>query len=122
MSTMKKLFCIGAIFYVLAAAALAQTLIQSPASTGNISSSALVSTTATGTHMYVVYWTVSLTVTGTGCSGNTTVNLNLIFTDPNAASTVTEQVAALTIATGGNGTVGFVANGSDTVLNPRCCN
>lgn len=42
--------------------------------------------------------------------------MNAIFTDPNAGGSITELLGTITLAAGGNGTVGFVAQGTDNIL------
>lgn len=88
---------------------------QSSAVTTNISATNMVASTS-ALHAYTFGWTISLTVVGTGCSSSTTVNMNAVFTDPNTSSPVTELLGIITIAAGGNGTVGFVAQGSDNIV------
>lgn len=67
--------------------------------------------------MYTLYWTISLTAVGAGCTGPTTVVLNDIFTDPAGISrTNTIGTIYVTTATAPLGTLGTVANGSETIL------
>jgi hypothetical protein len=67
-------------------------------------------------HTYLFNWTISLVTPGTSCAGKTTVELNAIFTDPNAPRATTQNVSGtVTIASGGNGTVGFVASGVNSI-------
>jgi hypothetical protein len=90
---------------------------QSSAVQTNISATTM--TTApndSNNHDYLFAWSVSLTAAGSGCTGTTTVVLNAIFTDPNASSAYTEPLGTLTLASNGNGTVGFVASGVDNIL------
>lgn len=88
---------------------------QSAATNTNIAATNMVASTS-AMHAYAFNWTISLTVVGTGCTGNTTVVLNAIFTDPNAGGSTTQALGTITLAASGNGTVGFVANGSDSIL------
>lgn len=60
---------------------------------------------ATGTH-YVFSFYATQTVLGTSCTGNTTVTVNAIVTDPNAAAPQTTAVGVFTVTT--NGTLGIV--------------
>lgn len=60
---------------------------------------------ATGTR-YVLGGYISQTVLGTSCAGNTTIVLNAIFQDPNAAAPQTTAIATFTVTT--NGTLGIV--------------
>ena len=89
---------------------------QSSTSTGNISAVSMVAS-ASAMHDYVFTWTVSLTAAGTGCTSGspTTIEFDVIFTDPNASSSFTEKFTGILIATG-NGTVGFATEGSDNIL------
>jgi hypothetical protein len=73
-------------------------------------------TSTSAEHTYLFNWTISLVTPGTSCTGKTTVELNAIFTDPNAARATKQNVTGtLTIASGGNGTVGFIASGVDSI-------
>lgn len=65
----------------------------------------LVAIPAAGTH-YLFTGYVTQTVLGASCAGNTTVVLNAIFQDPNAASAQTQAIATFTVTT--NGTLGIV--------------
>jgi hypothetical protein len=49
---------------------------------------------------------VTQTVLGMSCAGNTTIVLNVIYQDPNAASPQTQAIATFTVTT--NGTLGIV--------------
>ena len=84
-------------------------------STTNVSPTTMVASTS-ALHSYTLSWNISLTASGTGCGSSTTVNLNVIFTDPNTSTPFTELLGTITIAAGGNGTVGFVAQGVDAVV------
>ena len=82
--------------------------------TGSLSSTTLTTTGASATFDHFD-WAVSLASAGVACTGSTTVAVNLIFTDPNAASSVTEVLGTVTVAANGNGTLGFIAEGADSV-------
>jgi hypothetical protein len=88
---------------------------QSSAVNTNISATTMVASTS-ALHDYLLNWTISLTTAGSGCTGNTTVILNAIFTDPNASGSITEVLGTITLATAGNGNVGFIASGVDNIL------
>jgi hypothetical protein len=60
---------------------------------------------ATGTR-YNFSSYITQTVLGTSCAGNTTIVLNVIFQDPNAAAPQTTAIATYTVTT--NGTLGIV--------------
>jgi hypothetical protein len=60
---------------------------------------------ATGTR-YNFSSYITQTVLGTSCAGNTTIVLNAIFQDPNAAAPQTTAIATYTVTT--NGTLGIV--------------
>jgi hypothetical protein len=62
-------------------------------------------TPATGTR-YNLSAYISQTVLGASCAGNSTIVLNAIFQDPNAASAQTTAIATFTVTT--NGTLGIV--------------
>jgi hypothetical protein len=51
----------------------------------------------------------------TSCSGNTSVEIDVVFTDPNGAGTTTQNLGRVSIASSGNGTAGFVASGVDSI-------
>jgi hypothetical protein len=89
--------------------------IQSSSVHASISPITMVATTS-ALHDYLFTWTASLTALGVGCSGTTTTVLNVIFTDPNASTSTTEALATLTIATSGNGTLGFISSGTANIL------
>lgn len=59
---------------------------------------------------------VSQTVLGTSCAGNSTISLNAVFQDPNAAAPQTQAVATFTVTT--NGTLGIVPITSTTDTMP----
>jgi len=86
-------------------------------STKSVSTNASIGATTmlatSGEHAYWFGWTISLTAQGAGCTGNTTVQINAIFTDPNNSTPVTEALGTVTIASSGVGTLGFVANGME---------
>ena len=82
--------------------------------TGNLAAVTMV--TPGANHDYLFNWTVELSVAGTSCTGNTTVTLNAIFQSINGSGTTTQALGTLTIAAGGVGAVGFVAEGSDNIL------
>ena len=88
---------------------------QSSSVLTNISPTTMLAS-ASALSSYRFSWTISLTVVGIACYGNTTITLNAIFTDPNASSSTTQPVATVVIAAGGNGTVGFVADGAEDIL------
>jgi len=56
------------------------------------------------TYRFAAY--VSQTVLGSGCAGNSTIAVNVITQDPNAASAQTTAAATFTVTT--NGTLGVV--------------
>lgn len=58
-----------------------------------------------GTH-YMLTGYVTQTVLGASCAGNSTVVLNAIYQDPNAAAPQTQAIATYTVTT--NGTLGIV--------------
>jgi hypothetical protein len=60
---------------------------------------------ATGTR-YTFTTYISQTVLGSSCAGNSTIVVNVIFQDPNAASGQTTAIATYTVTT--NGTLGIV--------------
>lgn len=60
---------------------------------------------ATGTR-YNLSTYITQTVLGASCAGNTTIVVNLIYQDPNAASAQTNPIATYTVTT--NGTLGIV--------------
>jgi hypothetical protein len=88
---------------------------QSSASTGNISAVSMVASTG-AMHDYLFTWTISLTVVGVACTGNATVTLNVIFTDPNSSTPTTQALGTVTIASQGVGTLGFIASGVANIL------
>jgi len=55
---------------------------------------------------------VSQTILGTSCTGNSTIVLNAVFQDPNAASAQTQAVATFSVTT--NGTLGIVPMTTNT--------
>jgi hypothetical protein len=81
----------------------------------NIGATNMVATTS-AQHDYLFNWTIDLTTTGLSCTGNTTVTLNVIFTDPNTSTPVTQALGTVTLANGTSGTVGFIAEGTENVL------
>jgi len=87
---------------------------QSSATNTNIAATNMVASAPANT-LYMYLWTISLTAAGTTCTSSTTVNLNAIFQDPNAGGAQTELLGTITLAAGGNGTVGFVASGNDNI-------
>jgi hypothetical protein len=88
---------------------------QSSATNTNISAVPMIASTS-AMHDYLFAWEISLTTIGTGCSGSTTVVINALFTDPNNSSPVTDALGTVTIASSGNGTLGFVASGLVNIL------
>ena len=67
--------------------------------------------------VYEINWYIDLSAVGTSCTGNTTVVLNFLYTDPLGAGQQTVATSTITIATGGNGTLGtLVANGTQIVV------
>lgn len=88
------------------------TPFQSSAVSANIAATNIVSS-ASSTKLYHFDWVISLVTAGTGCTGSTTVTMNSIETDPNAVGSITVALGTITLANLGNGTVGFVAEGSD---------
>ncbi len=85
---------------------------QSIPTNSNIAATTMVASTS-AMHVYAFGWSVDLTALGVGCIGNTTVKVNAIFTSPASSSPATEELGMITLASGGNGAVGFVANGMD---------
>jgi hypothetical protein len=78
------------------------------AGTSSISATTMVTAPAvplTGkTYTFQAY--VTQTVVGSSCAGNTTVVVNLIYQDPNAAAPQTQAIGTYTVTT--NGTLGIV--------------
>jgi hypothetical protein len=75
----------------------------SASTNANISATTMATAGGSGnTYRFGVY--LDQTVLGSSCAGNTTVTLNVIFTDPNASSTTTSSTQSMTIVT--NGSVG----------------
>jgi hypothetical protein len=92
------------------------SIYNTPSATGNANLTAanmVVLTSAERT--YTFQWTISLVTPGTSCTGNTTVELDAIYTDPNGAGTQTQNLGVVTIASSGNGTAGMVATGVDNI-------
>jgi len=87
----------------------------SAASNTNISAMNMVAS-ASAQHHYLFAWTISLTAVGNGCTGNTTVVLNEIHTDPNGGGAVTVPLQIITLANSGNGIVGFIVSGTGNIL------
>lgn len=82
-----------------------------PAATNtNIAATTMFTPGVASNYRFTYY--VDLTAVGVGCTGSTTVVVNAIFTDPNAAAAQTVALATVTIATSGNGTLGQVASGT----------
>jgi hypothetical protein len=88
---------------------------QSSAVTTNIAATSMVASTG-AMHDYLFTWTISLTVVGVACTGNTTVTLNDIFTDPNSSTPTTQALGTVTLASQGVGTLGFIASGTSNIL------
>jgi hypothetical protein len=89
---------------------------NTPSATGNANltaTSMIILTSAE--HTYTFQWTISLVTPGTSCTGNTTVELDAIYTDPNGAGAQTQNLGVVTIASSGNGTAGMVATGVDNI-------
>lgn len=89
------------------------TTFQSSAVTTNIAAANIVAS-AGSTKLYHFDWEVSLTVVGASCTGSTTVVVNAVLTDPNTSSPQTIALGTITIASLGNGTLGYVADGSES--------
>jgi hypothetical protein len=89
------------------------TTFQSSAVLTNISATNIVSSAA-ATKLYHFDWEVSLTAVGVACTGSTTVVVNAIFTDPNTSSAQTIALGTITLANNGVGTLGFIAEGSES--------
>lgn len=102
------------------------TFVTLPTSTGVAYSTASSATTASigavtmttaggsgNTYRFSVY--VDQTALGTSCTANTTINVQLVFTDPNAAGTTTLGMASISgggvVSITNNGTVGFITTG-----------
>ena len=82
---------------------------QSAATNTNIGSTSMF-TTGTVNTAFQFWATVSLVTLGSGCSGNTTVVLNVIYRDPNGVAPVTKALGTITLANSGGGTLGDVAD------------
>ena len=97
-----------------------QIVYNTPSASVNANISATTGTmiAATNTiHHYKFEWVVSLTAVGASCSGNTTVVLNAIFTNPNNSSPITQNISGtITLASSGNGTLGFIASGTTPIF------
>jgi hypothetical protein len=89
---------------------------QLSASTGNVSSTQIVSSVPSTPGFYTLKWVISLTAAGTSCTGNTSVQLFDVFTDPNTSATITNVIGTPYIASNGVGTVGYVSNGVESIL------
>lgn len=89
------------------------TTFQSSAVTTNIAAANIVAS-AGSTKLYHFDWEVSLTVVGASCTGSTTVVVNAVLTDPNTSSPQTVALGTITVASLGNGTLGYVADGSES--------
>jgi hypothetical protein len=94
---------------VPACLAAVQYYSPSSATTSSIGATTMVTVDAGGsssanTYQFSAY--VDQTVLGASCSGNSTVVVNVIFQDPNAASAQTQAIGTFTITT--NGTLGIV--------------
>jgi hypothetical protein len=74
------------------------------AGTASIAATTMLTPSVAGAFRVAFYATQ--TAAGAGCTGNSTVALNLIWTDPNAAAAQTVVVSTATVTT--NGTVGQV--------------
>jgi len=74
------------------------------AGTASIGATTMFTPASAGTFRASFY--VTQTVLGTSCSGNSTIQANVIFKDPNAASAQTVATALFTVTT--NGTLGQV--------------
>jgi hypothetical protein len=87
---------------------LSTTIYAAPqtAGTSSIGATTMVTTAASPVPIknFMMTGYADVTVVGTSCAGNTTVALNAIFTDPNAAGSTTLSLGTFTITT--NGTVG----------------
>jgi len=84
----------------------------------NISNTTM-TTGLAGTHQYAFTFYVDVSAVGTSCTGNTTLVVNLVFFDPNAAGSSTVALApygatstTITLASSGNGAVGPIASGA----------
>jgi hypothetical protein len=89
---------------------------QSSATSASIAATTLVPSVSSTPGMYSLYWVVSLTGVGVGCTGSTVVTLNDIFTDPSTSAATTNPVGTITIAANGIGTVGYIASGTEAIL------
>lgn len=94
------------------------TFAQSSSVNAAITATTLVSSVPSTPGMYKLDWTVSLSVVGVACTGPAVITLNDIFTDPLASGSVTNPIGtiALTIPGAYNGTLGYIASGSETIL------
>jgi len=70
----------------------------------------MIPTVPSGNHSYTIHWYVTLTAAGTSCTGTTTIALVFEFVDPNTSSQQNLSTT-VTLATTGNGTVGYIAQG-----------
>jgi len=82
---------------------------QSAATTTNIGSTTMF-TTGTVNTAFQFWATVSLTASGTGCTGNTTVVLNVIYRDPSGVAAVTKPLGTVTLSVGVATPLGDVAD------------
>ncbi len=77
----------------------------SASTNANVSATTLI-TAPTSVSRYRISFYVDQTVVGAGCTGTSTVTLNVIYTDPNAGAAQTVAVGTYNVATSGNGGVG----------------
>ncbi len=78
----------------------------------SIAATTMVTPTWTGNLRFAAY--VTQTALGAGCTGNSTVAVNVIFTDPNAPAAQTVTVDTFTVTT--NGTLGNVPGNAKSYL------
>lgn len=78
--------------------------VASAAGTASLSATTMATTPVTGN--FRLSWYITQSIVGASCAGNTTVTVNVIYTDTNAASEQTVVLALHTVTT--NGTIGNV--------------
>jgi hypothetical protein len=77
------------------------------ASTNSSISAATMATAGNSGNAYLFAYYPDVTAVGTSCTGNSTLAISVIFTDPNSSGSTTIQATSQTITT--NGTVGPIA-------------
>ena len=103
---MRKFFSLAIVVMATALAHGQATLFNTvqPAGTTSISATTLTTVSSSGPNTYLMGGYLNVTVVGTGCTSNTTVQLNAVFTDPAAAGSTTLALGVLTVTN--NGTAG----------------